>query len=333
MVKRILSLCKRIARRLLRIITLSDILYKTEWYKSLFVGTDHETYPDNYWYREHDERNFDVVNLGSSGGKWAFDYTDTGLKAMNWAQQPQTLLEDFNLLRHYHSILKKDSYVLITIMPFTGVNKETGIYDAIKYLKLETQGEAIEPVMYEKAKRYAEFPILFGRPAVSALARLVFHKEIHEDKTKNWDRIDNPMTEDELRADAKRWMANWQAQFSIPGFEKPLTEQNQKGREIRIRLMREMVDFCIERNYTPVWVIPPTTKYLAQEFTPKFSQIYIYDFLKQVERDVRLLDYSKEESLMDKDLYFNAFFMNRRGAKEFTERVLSDLNLKKISQN
>ena len=327
MVRRILSLCKRIIRRLLRIITLSDVLYKTEWYKSLFIGADHQTYPDNIWYREHEERNYDLVNLGSSSAKWAFDYEGQNIKAMNWAQQPQTLLEDFNLLRHYHSILRKNGYVLITIMPFTGVNKETGIYDAIKYLKLETQGEAIEPVMIEKAKRYAQYPILFGRPAISALIRFVLRKEVHVDKTKNWNRSDNPMTEDELCADAKRWMSNWKAQFSISSFEEPLTDENQKGREIRIHLMRELVDFCIERNYTPVWVIPPTTKYLAKEFTPKFNQIYIYDFLKQVERDVKLLDYSKEESLMDKDLYFNAFFMNRKGAKVFTERVLKDLGI------
>lgn len=313
--------------RLLRLVAFSDILYRTEWYKNLFIGADHQIYPDNYWYREHEERNYDLVNLGSSSAKWAYCYDDFGVKAMNWAQQPQTLLEDFNLLRSYHSILRKNGYVLITIMPFTGLNKETGIYDAIKYLRLETQGEAIEPILFDKAKRYAKYPILFGRPAVKALVYYIFRKEIKGNCLEKWDCENNPLSEAELRADAKRWMANWQTQFGISDFEAPLTEENQRGREYRIDLMRKLVDFCIERDYQPVLVIPPVTEYLAKEFTPKFSQIYIYDFLERVERNVNILDYSKEKSLMEKDYYMNSFFMNKRGARKFTEKVLNDLGL------
>lgn len=293
----------------------------------MFVGADHQIYPDNYWYREHEERNFDVVNLGSSSAKWAFCYEGLDVKAMNWAQQPQTLLEDFNLLRHYHSILRDGGYVLIIIMPFTGVNKQTGIRDAIKYLKLETQGEAIQPYLSDKAGRYMTYPILFGRSAISALLRYILRKEVKNNRFEKWDREDNPMSEEQLKADAKRWMAGWKAQFNIADFEAPLTEENQRGREYRIKLMREVVDFCTERGYKPVYVIPPVTEYLAKEFTPQFSQIYIYDYLKQINRDVKSLDYSKETSMMDKDNYQNSFFMNKKGAQAFTARVLKDLDI------
>ena len=326
MVKRILSLCKRIIRRLSRIITLSDVLYKTEWYKSLFVGADHQTYPDNFWYREHDERNYDLVNLGSSSAKWAFDYEGLNIKAMNWAQQPQTLLEDFNLLRHYHSILRKGGYVLITIMPFTGLNKQTGIRDAMKYLKIDTQGEPIQPYLYKEACRYAEYPILFKKPAIKALIRFLLGKD--KPRINNKPNMEfNPMSESELRQDAARWMSGWKRQFIIDDFEAPLTEKNQKGREYRIGLMRQLIDFCIERDYQPVYVIPPVTEYLANKFTPKFRDIYIYDFLKQVDREIPLLDYSQDKSLIEKDMYFNSFFMNLRGRKQFTRRVLIDLGI------
>lgn len=309
-----------------RVLTLNNLLYRTEWYKSFFVDVDHETYPDNTWYRNHDERNFDVVNLGSSGGKWAFDYDETGIKGMNWAQQPQTLLEDFNLLRHYHSILRKGGYVLITIMPFTGLNKQTGIRDAMKYLKIDTQGEPIQPYMFNEARRYAEYPILFKKPAVKALIRFLLGKD--KPSINNKPNMEyNPMSEAKLRQDSVRWMSGWKRQFTIDDFEAPLTELNRKGREYRIGLMRQLIDFCIERDYQPVYVIPPVTEYLAKEFTPKFREIYIYDFLKQVDREIPLLDYSQDKSLMDKDLYFNSFFMNLRGRKRFTRRVLKGLNL------
>lgn len=326
MVGRTLLFGKKLTRCMFRVLTLNDLLYKTEWYKSFFLDVDHETYPDNTWYRNHDERNYDVVNLGSSGGKWAFDYAETGIKGMNWAQQPQTLLEDFNLLRHYHSILRKGGYVLITIMPFTGLNKQTGIRDAMKYLKIDTQGEPIQPYMYKEACRYAEYPILFKKPAVKALLRFLLGKDkLIVDNKPNMEC--NPMSDTELCQDAVNWINGWKRQFTIDDFEAPLTEQNQKGREYRINLMRELIDFCIERDYQPVYVIPPVTEYLAKEFTPKFRDIYIYDFLKQVGRKIPLLDYSQAKSLMDKDLYFNSFFMNLRGRKQFTRRVLIDLGL------
>lgn len=321
-----MSLIIRLIKKALKIVTGCNLLYKTNWYKSFFVDIDHETYPDNTWYRNHDERNYDVVNLGSSGGKWAFDYAETGIKGMNWAQQPQTLLEDFNLLRHYHSILRKGGYVLITIMPFTGLNKQTGIRDAMKYLKIDTQGEPIQPYMYNEARRYAEYPILFKKPAVKALLRFLLVKDkLIVDNKPNMEC--NSMSESELRQDAVRWMSGWKHQFTIDDFEAPLTERNQKGREYRIGLMRQLIDFCIERDYQPVYVIPPVTEYLANKFTPKFRDIYIYDFLKQVDREIPLLDYSQAKSLMDKDLYFNSFFMNLRGRKQFTRRVLIDLGL------
>ena len=211
-------------------------------------------------------------------------------------------------------------------MPFTGLNKQTGLRDAMKYLKLETQGQAIQPFMWREACRYAEYPILFGKPAVKALIRYMIGRDKpYINKVVNLE--NNPMTEAELEKDAARWMEGWKHQFSIADFEAPLTEQNQKGREYRIDLMRELIDFCIERDYQPVYVIPPVTEFLAKEFTPKFRDIYIYDFLKQVDRDVKLLDYSDDKGLMDKDLYFNSFFFNRLGRKLFTKRVLTDLGL------
>lgn len=196
-----------------------------------------------------------------------------------------------------------------------------------EHLKLETQGEAIQPYMYREAQRMATYPLLLGKPAIKALIKYVLRKENRAKPTEKWMVEKNPLTDEQLKQDAKRWMDGWQKQFSIADFEAPLTEENQRGREYRIKLMRDLVDFCTERGYKPLYVIPPVTEYLAKEFTPKFQQIYIYDFLKQVERDVILLDYSKEKSLMDKDLYFNSFFMNRRGAKAFTKRVIKDLGI------
>lgn len=293
----------------------------------MFIDLNHEIYPDNVWYRNHEERNYDLVNLGSSGGKWAFDYSGLGVKAMNWAQQPQTLLEDYNLLRHFHSILKKGGYVLITIMPFTGLNKRTGLMDAMKYVKFDIQGEPIQPYMFKEAQRYAKYPILFKKPAVKALLKYLLGKDKPMKINPTTQKNSNPMNQEQLEADAKRWIDGWKHQFNISDFDAPLTEENKKGRNYRIDLMRQLIDFCVERGYKPVYVIPPVTEHLAKYYTHTFEETYIYGYLKQVDRNVLTLDYSKSMEFRDDNLYFNSFFLNMRGRKLFTKRVLSDLNL------
>ena len=317
--------------RLLRFCTGCNLIEKTNWYKSKFIDINHETYPDNVWYRKHDERNFDVVNLGSSGGKWAFDYSSLDVKAMNWAQQPQTLLEDYNLLRHFHSILKKDGYVLITIMPFTGLNKKTGLMDAMKYVKFDIQGEPIQPYMFKEAQRYATYPILFKKPAVKALIKYLLGKDKKVGVPTETQLDYNPMTHAELEADAKRWIDGWKRQFGISDFEAPLTKENEEGRAYRIKLMQTLIDFCTERGYKPVYVIPPVTEHLAKYYTPKFEETYIYGYLQAVNREVLTLDYSKDDDFRKNDnLFFNSFFLNKQGRLIFTRRVLKDLGLTKM---
>lgn len=323
-----MSFIKRVIKKAIRVFTGCKILYKTNWYKSMFLDPNHEIYPDNVWYREHDERNFDVVNLGSSGGKWAFDYADLNVKAMNWAQQPQTLLEDYNLLRHFHSILKRGGYVLITIMPFTGLNKKTGLMDAMKYVKFDIQGEPIQPYMFNEAIRYATYPFLFKKTALKVLIRYFMGRDkkcgLHPETQLEY----NPMKSNELEKDAKRWIDGWKKQFGISDFDAPLTRENEEGRAYRIKLMQTLIDFCTERGYKPVYVIPPVTEHLAKYYTPKFEEIYIYGYLKEVNREVLTLDYSKDsEFRFNDELFFNSFFLNKKGRKLFTRRVLKDLKI------
>lgn len=319
-IKKLLCLCKKVLR------IINKPFYNTKWYKNLFVSADNETYPDNIWYRKHDERNFDLINLGSSGAKWAFNYSNFKIKAMNWAQQPQTLLADFNLLRNYHSILKNKGYVLITIMPFTSLNKETNIFDTMKYIKFSAH-EAILSKELKKAKLYELFPLLMGKPAIKGLLKHILHKENNFDSSSKYLLEKSIMSKNELEQDALRWINGWKKQFSITDLNASLTPQNQEGREYRVILMQKIIDFCMERSYIPVYVIPPVTSYLSKYYTKKFKDIYIYNFLKEVDRNIKLLDYSNDQNLANSDLYFNSFFLNKKGANIFTEKVLKDLSL------
>jgi hypothetical protein len=137
----------------------------------------------------------------------------------------------------------------------------------------------------------------------------------------------NPMTVEELEQDALKWINGWKKEFTIDDLGDEITDENVQNRIIQADTMRELVDFCRERGFRPIYVIPPVTKYLAKYFVPKFRSLYIYEFLDMVGRDVATLDYMNDPSFSDTDLYFNSFFFNKRGRFLFTKRVLHDIGL------
>ena len=200
--------------------------------------------------------------------------------------------------------------------------------DAMKYAKFDVQGDPIQPYMFEEAQRYAAYPILFKKQALKALIRYLTGKDKPCDTEQRPLLDHNPMDVNELERDAKRWISGWKKQFGIDDMDAALTEENRQGRVYRIQLMRNLIDFCTEHGYKPVYVIPPVTEHLAKYYTPQFEERYIYGYLKDVGRDVVLLDYSKDDRFrLDDNLYFNSFFLNKRGRQLFTRRVLKDLGI------
>ena len=299
------------------------MLLKSEWYRNMLVDYEHKVFPDNVWYRAHDERNFDLVNLGSSSPVYAFNYEGYNVKAMNWARQPQTLLDDIRLFKNFHSILKEGGYVLISIMPFTSINKQTGLLDVVRYSR--TLADVLLDEQYRRrAILLGKYPIFMGKRALKELIKVVICRTQSSEK---WQQSDNnPMSESQLRLDAMNWDKNWREQFNIRDYNDPLTKKNAQGRQVRIKAMRELIDFCKERSYKPVYVILPMTKQLRNYLNDEFMDKYVYEYLKQVARDVPVLDYLKDEELAGSEWYANAYFLNKKGAKKFTSKVLENLN-------
>lgn len=307
---------------LLAVFLLNWLVFTSNWFKRLHADPENEIYPDNIWYRKHNERNFDLVNLGSNSAKYAFDYTDETVRAMNWSSGTQTLLDDYKLIRNFHSILKENGTVIITIMPFTSINKQTGLMDAFKFWKVLDHTQTA-PEYRKKCFILEKFPICFGIPVFKAIAKRLIGRD---KEIMNIDDADVPsMSERRMAEHAYMMIDSWKREFSIKDLEKPLTERNWEGRKVRIGVMREMLDFLEERGYRAVYVIPPASSFLKKYFTDAFMETYIYSYLRQVGRDIPILDYLTGGEFQNKDLYFNSYYLNRRGARIFTQRVVTDL--------
>lgn len=294
---------------------LNNEVKKTAWFKSIIP--DLNNYPTNEWYREHEERNYDVVNIGSSSAKHAFDYSGLGIKAFNWAEQPQSLSYGFKILKTYFSILKRNGVVIISLGPFSGLDvdgkwrKETN--DKYYYL--------LAPALIDD---FRSVKIRRNYPLIADPIRSM--KELVKSILKK--RPDTKKISVGFVDDSDRWIKGWLSEFGITDLEAGLSQENKNGREKRIKLLSDIIDFCIERDLKPVIVIPPMHPTLSSKFSETFREKYIYSFIRSANiAGVPFYDYMVDSRFEDDCYYRNSFFMNDIGAKLFTSILFKEIGL------
>ncbi len=87
-----------------------------------------------------------------------------------------------------------------------------------------------------------------------------------------------------------------------------------------------MINFCIEQNLNPVLLIPPTSKSLCKLLSKSYLKRALYDNVERANtKNVPILNYLGNEQFMDYSLYTNSDFLNKKGANQFTKKVLEDL--------
>lgn len=296
---------------------LNFLVKRTQWYRNAIP--DRSLYPTNEWYREHSERNFDVVNIGSSSAKYAFDYSDLPVKAFNWGEQPQSLSNGFKILKTYFSILRKGGTVVISLCPLSGLDVEGkwGRMADDKYFY--TLPPELIPEYVRVAKR-RRFPLLYS-PKASAKALV--------SSALGWkSRGEEQRSGQHFVNDAWQWLDGWKRQFAIASMDAPLTEENQKGQEKRVALLSEILTFCEVRGLHPVLVIPPIHGTLSRLFSESFRENYIYSFVRRANRqNVPFLNYMDDKRFQKEEYFRNSFFMSEEGAKAFTKVVLKEIGL------
>lgn len=265
-----------------------------------------------------------IVNLGSNTGKYGFDYHVSEKNGANWAVGPQALEYDLYILRKYVQNIEPGGIVLIPICPFSGI---LDCYtDVRSYDKYHLILDAKDIPCYSlKAKRmmklYIAFPLLriFVNPRSFALFLLGRSRQVSLSY--------NPLDTVELQKDARRWIDGWKRQFGIKELGEDLSREHIIAIEKNQQIVMEIIKFCKERELRPFLVLLPVTKYLNRYFTATVKELYIYDFIRSVRETVNvpLLDYMNDTNLSNEDLFFNSFFLNAKGRKVFTEKVLNDI--------
>jgi hypothetical protein len=295
------------------------LLRATNGYRNLFIYTSQ--FVSNVGYREELQRNYEIVNLGSNPARFAFFYEN--VRGQNWSTGLQGLDQDLEILRYFHSYIRKDGIVLLPIVAFSSVSSylkpDAGYID--KFASFLDRHQIQESFGREaiKAFRRVFYPILYQWKS----ARYLFH-DVEKDNRLAC--CEQPMQAMELIRDAQQWMQIWKEEFAITDLEAPLSPTLKEGRKKSVEDLQKIIDFCLERRLKPVLIFPPMTNYLTRLFSETVRETYIYSFIREANvKNIPFLDYLDDSRFTDSSLYFNSFFLNLRGRTLFTAQILEDL--------
>lgn len=305
-------------------IVLNKLIKKTNWYSNKFRFT--HQFVSNMGYRDNIIRNYDIVNLGSNPAAYGLFYEK--VKGQNWATGSQGLDMDFEILKYFHSYIKKGGYVLIPIMPFSSISPyikvRGGFWNEEYYAKFASildYSQVDRLPNSRKVRLFLKYPLLVRPKAIQYLV-----KDVERDNSIAIS--EQLMMEMELMQHAQSFMKGWLHEFNLKALTIEELAPRMKYAEEAISIVKNMVDYCIERELKPVFITIPMTDYLSSLFPENVTKLLTYDFIDKCNvRNILFLDYSKVEELKDSSLFKDSFFYNLKGRKVFTNQVLKDLKL------
>ena len=298
---------------------LMNALYKrTNDYRNIFADTDKFRHDDSI------PNDLQLVNLGSNHPKFGFDYNGLGVKAMNWAVGPQSLEYDFAILRKecYHLADRAVVLIPICVLKFFLYRHPFG--EHLKYYGILPKEDVVG---YSQKTKLAhiDYPLLFHPKKLKRLIKDV--PMVSERLSIN----SNPMNEELLKSDADFWINCWNREFNIDINHLVLSDKNKDAIKRNVKLLHDMILFCINRGLRPVICILPVTEYLGSKFSDDFVEHQILDYIKEANQQVcPVLNHLKDSRFSDSSLYINSFFFNLHGRKQFTKMLVEELKDKNI---
>lgn len=297
------------------ILYIANAIYKrTNHFNNQFVDVR------KYWDMTTFPNNLQVVNLGSNHPKFGFDYSGTGIKAVNCAVGPQTLEYDFAILRKITPYLTKDAFVIIPICLLKlFLYRQKSRSTHAKYYTFLTKDDIVGYSKMEQIK-LLKFPLIFN-------PRLLRYVLCDVKKDTRLELTENPMKDAaSLNKDADRWIECWNREFDITLPTPNLSEENKSDIQQNIRILREMLEYCKMHKFKPIITILPVTDYLSSRFTDEFIQEHLLRYINAANSvKVPVLNYLNDKRFTASELYINSFFMNKKGRKMFTKEIINNI--------
>lgn len=262
------------------------------------------------------EFNYDIANLGSSSAYHAFDNKSSCVKWLNLATPRQCLKADREMIKNYFSYMHEGAVILIPLCLFSAlVGEDEELSD--KYYVL-LHNESIPHFSWKKKLQVLEW---YNNPLKLFPCYSLVYEVLRRFKLRK-----RHLTEKQFEEDAERWIRDWKHEFSIVDFSRQLSLKNKDSYESASKILQDILLFCNSRGFKPILVLPPISTFLSKRFEEEVRGIMVSEFVKQSNIiEAPFLNYLDDVQFADSGYYQNSYYLNKKGASEFTKRVISDL--------
>lgn len=290
---------------------LTNLVRRTNWWNNRYslVGQ----FMPQPLFRASYVRNYKSICVGGESAAFSV-HLDNGL---NLSSGKATLQLVYDVIKFYHSYLKKKGIVLLSFSPYEIIKQPQLTYiDYSRFIKplpkkeRERVGDYYSPVIYlldtsqipSMTYKYYNRPYLYE--PWNSLKSLIWDEK--EDHRRCCD--DELMESPEMKKKAEAFIKNHLIDVDFG--------------EVK-SILNDICLFCKERDYYPVLLINPVNGYLAERIPSSF-----YSFLKQISSDVEVWDYSQDIDLMDYSLYQDFELMNKKGRELYSNKLKEKIKIK-----
>lgn len=274
--------------------------------------------------------NLQMATFGSTYSKFAFNnYKELGLNGFNFSIDAEALLSDKRLLEQYAHHLAPGCIVVFCLAACISCCKEeeTVVLNQWNYYSLLADNRLPE-VLKGSLRKRLDYLLPLRLKNIKLLWRVIHDKRRLHDVTEKWGDYYTP---EQAALNMKVLTGCWTKMFKLNDLkEVNLSDENKCRIEGNIQNLKEMADFCKERGWRPVVVIPPMSRLLNGYFSKGFLDATLRRVTDEVckETDMKVYDYMNAETFQDDISLFvdGGFRMSKYGSLKFMRRFIADLN-------
>ncbi len=293
---------------------IDDKLRRSNWYHNFFP---------HLWEYERLQRNADILCLGSTQAKNAIDFKlIKDVKGFNLAVCPETIYYDFQVLKNYHSYLKKNGTILLVLTPFSFAKdkfrNELGskTYKNIRYYPILHRA-LIDNFDINLYNKWVVHPskITFG----------AFKYYFRDVVVASWMQIkNNPDTLEQSTQVCQERLGKWMKEFHMTDLNPSnILEETKEAIRWNVELLKEMKTFVEERGYKVIIAIPPYPQEMTSLLPIELVEYLLFEPIRQT--GIPFISYYGKKEWLSRDNYYHGFLLNASGRKLFTEEILSEI--------
>ena len=264
--------------------------------------------------------NIQICNLGSSYGLNDFFYADIEKEytCFNFAMGSQNLLYDCRILEHYRNKLQKGAVVFIVLSHFSFFGKPAVMGENFASMN-KRYYKFLPPQLIEAYDKKTDFFVNYMPVLVIGSNIRQFVQEVFLVRD-NGDDITTPeAAKTEGPARFKAFFTNMVDEYG----KKILNHE-------ALDSLYKIIDICRDIDARPILVTTPYLKEYNDAIPQNDSEFYsdFYAVINEIVRDTGLkyYDYSQDERFIkNHSLFINQDHLNRKGARLFTNILLSEV--------